>query len=352
MVQIDGIQRSVYIKLHKEQRLTWLIQTTMGQVEFRHANGEISAVKIEMAGPGLKRIRIAHLPPEVSEQEIRVTLSKYGAVKEIQNEVWSRRYRYQVPTGVHIVSMALKTHVPSKTIIAGHRVMVTYEGQPLTCFKCNESGHYHQECPRRRNVAEARLTTGVTSWAEIVSREERDAPQTSVTMDVPEQRTVQHYEIEGVVGYDNTANRELEDDKGQEEEEQTMDREQGGPAKKKVHIEQQGHTESIPPKHKRGNTERMEGQTSNNNGSQHNRTKTTKVQAPEASTDTEERDSGDNSEDEGTWFSLSTIERIGDEVERVQPTKLKRTKMPTTKKRKDSARDRSRSRVRNALTST
>ena len=60
------------------------------------------ALVMDMAGPGLKKIRIAHLPPEVSEQEIRVTLSKYGAVQEIQNEVWSRRYRYQVPTGVRI----------------------------------------------------------------------------------------------------------------------------------------------------------------------------------------------------------------------------------------------------------
>jgi hypothetical protein len=152
MVHIDGIQRVVYIKLQHEQRLMQLLQTTQGHVEFRHSNGEISTVQIDMAGPGLKRIRIAHLPPEVSEQEIRVNLAKYGAVQDIQNEVWSRRYRYHVLTGVRIVSMALKTHVPSKTTIAGHRVMVAYEGQPLACFKCNESGHYHQECRSVLNV--------------------------------------------------------------------------------------------------------------------------------------------------------------------------------------------------------
>jgi len=115
-------------------------------VEFKHSNGEISTVQIDMAGTGLKRIRIAHLPPENSEQEIRVTISKYGAVQEIQNEVWSRRYRYLVSTGVGIVSMTLKIHVQSKTIIAGHRVMVAYEGQQLKClkcYKCNESGPYH-----------------------------------------------------------------------------------------------------------------------------------------------------------------------------------------------------------------
>jgi len=70
MLHIDGTHRVVYIQLQHEQRLTQLLQTTQGQVEFRHSNGEISTVQIDMAGPGLKRICIAHLAPEVSEQEI------------------------------------------------------------------------------------------------------------------------------------------------------------------------------------------------------------------------------------------------------------------------------------------
>ena len=253
-----------------------------------------------------------------------VTLSKYGAVQEIQNEVWSRRYRYQVPTGVCIVSMALKTHVPSKTIVAGHRVMVAYEGQPLTCFKCNESGHYHQEFPRRRNVAEPRLKTGATSWAEIVAQEERNVPHISITMDVTEQWTVQHTEIEG--------RKRQRSDYGIREWQWT---ERGGAANgqrtrrishEKGAREQQGRTDSTQSKQKREITERIEERPSSNDGSRHKLTRTTKEPAPGASTETEERDSGDDSEEEGTWFSLSTIEKIGEEVDRVQPTTLKKTR--------------------------
>jgi hypothetical protein len=119
-----------------------------------------------------------------------------------------------------------------------------------------------------------------------------------------------------------------------------------------VHREQQEQTDSTQPKQKRDRTEQIEERTSSNDGSRHKITRTIKEPAPGVSTDTEERDSGDDSEEEGTWFSLSMSEKIGEERKRVQPTTLKRTKKQTTQKRRESARDRSRSRVRNALKNT
>jgi len=107
----------------------------------------------------------------------------------------------------------------------------------------------------------------VTSWAEIVAQEERNAPHNSITMEVPERRTVQHTEIEGEVRNDNAANMELEKDNGQEMEERTMDREQEGPATKKVHRDQQERTDSTQPKQKRDRTEQIEERTSSNDGS-------------------------------------------------------------------------------------
>jgi hypothetical protein len=192
----------------------------------------------------------------------------------------------------------------------------------------------------------------VTSWAEIVAQEERDASYNSVTVDVPEQRPIQHVAVEEEVGKDNEAHMALENDNRQEGEGRPRDREQRGPAKKKMHGEQQGRTDSTQPKQEEKNTQRIEGRSSNNNGNRHNITKTTQECAPGASTETEERESGDETEEKGTWFSLSTIEKIGDEGARVQPTRLKRTKKQTTKKRRVSAQDRSRSRVRNAFKST
>jgi len=91
---------------------------------------------------GVRRVRIANLPPEVKEPALRDAMSKYGDVKDIQEEQWSNQYRYKVLNGVKTVELNLKKHVPSHIFIAGHRVLTSYEGQPTTCYNCNEQGHH------------------------------------------------------------------------------------------------------------------------------------------------------------------------------------------------------------------
>ena len=51
-------------------------QGTGGQAEYKHANGEISTVRINVAGMGTRRIRIANLPPEVAEDTLRASLAQ------------------------------------------------------------------------------------------------------------------------------------------------------------------------------------------------------------------------------------------------------------------------------------
>jgi hypothetical protein len=62
------------------------------QSEYKHENWEISHVEIEMAGMGTKRVRLANLPPETPDDAIRLALSTYVEIKEIQEEWWSRAY--------------------------------------------------------------------------------------------------------------------------------------------------------------------------------------------------------------------------------------------------------------------
>jgi hypothetical protein len=70
-------------------------------------------VKIELAGMGVRRVRVANLPPEVKEPVLRDAVSKYGDVKDIQEEQWPSQYRYQVWNGIKIVELNLKTYLPS-----------------------------------------------------------------------------------------------------------------------------------------------------------------------------------------------------------------------------------------------
>jgi len=60
----------VYIKFTDSQYLQDLLHSTTGQFEYKHDNGEISQVKIEMAGMGTRRERLANLPPETPDKAV------------------------------------------------------------------------------------------------------------------------------------------------------------------------------------------------------------------------------------------------------------------------------------------
>ena len=130
MIQIDGPKRQVFIKLKQNSEIIRIIQDSQGSLEYKHTNGELSHVRIEHSGLGMKRIRIANLPPEVPEGLIRTALAQYGEIRSIQEETCSNAYRYPAANGIKIISIALKKHIPSYTIIASNRVLISYEGQP------------------------------------------------------------------------------------------------------------------------------------------------------------------------------------------------------------------------------
>jgi hypothetical protein len=124
-----------------------VLRSTAGQLEFHHEIGEISIVRVDIAGMGLRKIRIANLSPEVSDKTLRDIMSKYDDVKDVTEEQWSQKYRYPVSNGIRIVVLQLKQYIPSHVLIVGHRVLTTYEGQPIACYGCNEAGHQYGECP-------------------------------------------------------------------------------------------------------------------------------------------------------------------------------------------------------------
>jgi hypothetical protein len=102
-----------------------------------------------MAGLGTKRVGIANLPPEIQEGTLCVHLAPNGEIRTIQEGKWSNFYRYAVANGIRVAVMALARHIPSYLTVVGHRVLVSYEGQPQTCFGCGDVSHLYQACPKR-----------------------------------------------------------------------------------------------------------------------------------------------------------------------------------------------------------
>ena len=180
MIQIDGAKRHVYIKFTEEQNMSKIIRATGGQKEYKHETGEITQVTIEIAGLGVKKVRIANLPPETNEYDIRTSLSKYGEVKSIREETWAPVYRYKVHNGTVIAEMRLKMHLASHVAIAGNDALISYDGQPQTCYKCNCTGHQRQDCPRGRRILPPSIAQTSNNWAEIVSNTTQEKKKTSV----------------------------------------------------------------------------------------------------------------------------------------------------------------------------
>jgi hypothetical protein len=112
MIQLDGQKRKVYIKFTEPNFVTEILQSTNGISEYKHSSGEISQVRLEAAGMGTRRVRIANLPPEMSNSRIRTALTPYGAIQPINEETWSNNYRYTVSNGIRVIIMALKNTFP------------------------------------------------------------------------------------------------------------------------------------------------------------------------------------------------------------------------------------------------
>jgi hypothetical protein len=168
IIQIDGTKLHVYLKSVDELYIQDLLQWTDGRVEYRHATGETSIVTTEPAGMGLRCIRTANLPPEDPEGTLRVSLAPYRDIMSIHEETWSKAYRYTVANRIGVV-IKLSKHLSSHMTIAGNKILVSYDGQPVT-YGCGETGHIYQSCPKRQVGGLGTSAPSSITWAHIASK--------------------------------------------------------------------------------------------------------------------------------------------------------------------------------------
>ena len=127
-----------------------IISRTNEETVYAHETGEISKVNISPAGLGKRNVRIANLPPKMPMEIIKEHMTKYGVVHAVSEDKWSNMYRYAVGNGIRTVTIELKTHIPSHLYIEGYRTLISYVGQPTTCYVCNETTHMAQKCHKRQ----------------------------------------------------------------------------------------------------------------------------------------------------------------------------------------------------------
>jgi hypothetical protein len=94
---------------------------------------------------------------------------QYEEIQGRQEETWARKYRYTVFNGINIITMTIKNHIYSHTVIASNRVLITYEGQPITCYGCNATDHVYQMCPKRMESNKENKNKQTSTWAQVAS---------------------------------------------------------------------------------------------------------------------------------------------------------------------------------------
>ena len=104
----------------------------------------------------------------MAEDTLRASLAQYGKIVSVKEETWARTYRFAVANGIRQVDMTLTKHFPSHMKIAGHRVLTSYGGQPLTCYGCSAIGRKYHACPNKRGRNKD-LNTRITTYEAIAA---------------------------------------------------------------------------------------------------------------------------------------------------------------------------------------
>jgi hypothetical protein len=75
-----------------------------------------------------------------------------------------------VANGIRIAKLNLVQHIPSSITVEVHRALISYEGQPTTCYGCNEIKHLYQVCPHRRRERTEDKRAARTSCADVAAK--------------------------------------------------------------------------------------------------------------------------------------------------------------------------------------
>jgi hypothetical protein len=96
-----------------------------------------------------------------------------------------------VDNGVRQVMISLTRHIPSHLTIADHRVLISYDGQPTTCYGCGDQDHMYQGCPKRyqRRIRTETTSTTPTTYASGLSHTEFKSHNHTKTQDKQQEET-------------------------------------------------------------------------------------------------------------------------------------------------------------------
>lgn len=149
-----GIQtepNGFYLKFDENNICQDILEKFSDGSKIKKENGAVVPITISSASIGQRRIRVLRFPFEVTNENIKLELSKYGKIISIEDEYWSQDYAqtsFKYKTGNRIVMCILEKHIPSFIVVKGSRGMITYDNQPKTCSYCSGDDHLISTCSK------------------------------------------------------------------------------------------------------------------------------------------------------------------------------------------------------------
>ena len=147
----------------------------------KYSSGE---VKISNESKITTYVKIRSVPFEMPSFVLENVFSHYGKVKHIrENTIGFGHYSFAL-SGDRTIFIELEKHIPSYVSIRGQMYNVLYNGQPRTCKKCGNTGHFIAEC-----------SVDVSTWVALKSTEFPDLTKSKdhvpepVPMDTKEKKS-------------------------------------------------------------------------------------------------------------------------------------------------------------------
>ena len=98
-----------------------------------------------------KVVKILDCSSNISNEELKMELSKYGKIQEIKDLFWESPSPFAgIKDGNRAATMLIETPIPSFISIKGERVKITNRGQLATCAFCDQAKHYGVSCTQNR----------------------------------------------------------------------------------------------------------------------------------------------------------------------------------------------------------
>ena len=145
----------VCLEFKKPNEYIDFMSTFAGQRELPlHKEDGGAKIKVLFRDPNIHEtfIRVNYVPLSMDLEVVKKRFSSFGMVNGIRWERYSTRSDsddwFPCRNGWVAIRMDLAQSIPSYIQLGNTKVFVTYSGQPQTCRKCDESGHFAEECPK------------------------------------------------------------------------------------------------------------------------------------------------------------------------------------------------------------